>query len=120
MSLFTSISTWDELIDFLKRENPPQCFTVNYIPAKDNYDIWIGNQPYYSYEKLIELEEKDREKIRRKFDQYKKLAEQEQRNIKRALNSALHLFREYHIPEDEYSWIRSLVEKYKEKDLYKS
>jgi hypothetical protein len=73
MSLYTTFPSWEELIDFLHSEaEPPQCFTVNYQPNDENYAIWIGNQPYYSYEKLIELEQQEKDELRNELARTKK------------------------------------------------
>ena len=57
MSMNTTIKTWQEILDYLKTVDAPQCFTVNYLPDDDEYALWIGNQPYYIYEQWIEEEE---------------------------------------------------------------
>jgi hypothetical protein len=54
MSFNTIFSTYEDIINFLKNKDYPQCFTVNYRPKYDDYEIWIGNQPYENYEKMIE------------------------------------------------------------------
>jgi DNA repair exonuclease SbcCD ATPase subunit len=64
LSFYNTYKSWGELREFLQKINPPQCFTVNYLPKENEYAIWIGNQPYYSYEKLIELEQKEKAETR--------------------------------------------------------
>lgn len=63
MSMNTTFDSWVEMMEHLQQVDDPQCFTVNYLPETESYEIWIGNQPYYHYDKLIELEEKDNEKL---------------------------------------------------------
>lgn len=57
------------MIDHLKNTDAPQCFTVNYLPKTDEYEMRIGNQPYYHYEKLIELEVKEKGELRDRIKQ---------------------------------------------------
>lgn len=67
MSFYNTYKSWEDLMDYLRQVDPPQCFTVNYLPEKDEYAIWIGNQPYYNYEKLIELEQREKNELRKKI-----------------------------------------------------
>ena len=69
MSYYTTFNSWDEMLDYLKKVDHPQCFMVNYLPDTQEYAMWIGNQPYYSYEKLIELEMEDKFKIKKQLDE---------------------------------------------------
>lgn len=66
MSLNTKFSNWEELISHLKNTDPPKCFTVNYLPDDDEFEMWIGNQPFYNYEQLIELEEQEKRELKQK------------------------------------------------------
>ncbi|PRS47530.1 hypothetical protein [Bacillus sp. MZGC1] len=69
MSMYHRLKKWDDVIGFLKDvDYHPQCFTVNYLPETEEYSIWIGNQPYHSYEKLIELEEKEHHETKKKLE----------------------------------------------------
>ncbi|WP_272032932.1 hypothetical protein [Oceanobacillus kimchii] len=72
MSMNTTFNSLEELINHLKDLDRPQCFTVNYLPDTEQYNIWIGNQPYYNYERLIQLEEQDSDKLREKLNICKK------------------------------------------------
>jgi hypothetical protein len=72
LSLNTTFESWKELMEHLNSADYPKCFTVNYKPETDQYEIWIGNQSYYNYEKLIELEEKEKEQLRRELKECKK------------------------------------------------
>lgn len=65
MSLHTEFESWEDLIEHLKYSDPPKCLTVNYLPDENKYEMWIGNQPYYTYEQLIELEEIENQKLRK-------------------------------------------------------
>lgn len=64
MSMHATFDTWEELTKYLQTVDHPKCFTVNYIPKDDNYALWLGNQPYYSYEELIELEQNEKKELR--------------------------------------------------------
>lgn len=69
MSMYDRLKKWDDVIGFLKDVGyHPQCFTVNYLPETEEYSIWIGNQPYHSYEKLIELEEKEHQETKKQLE----------------------------------------------------
>jgi hypothetical protein len=65
--------TWDQLIEYLKTVDHPRCFTVNYLPDNNEYELWIGNQPYYNYEELIELEQKEKHELHSKLDRVERL-----------------------------------------------
>lgn len=81
MSMYDRLKKWDDVVGFLKDvDYHPQCFTVNYLPETDEYSIWIGNQPYHSYEKLIELEEQEHHETKKKL-------EIEIKNLKSEINS---------------------------------
>lgn len=54
MSLYTTFKTYHDVLNFLGERDYPTCFKVNYLPNTDEYDLWIGNQPYESYEEIIE------------------------------------------------------------------
>ncbi|PFP30243.1 hypothetical protein COJ96_05895 [Bacillus sp. AFS073361] len=54
MSFNTVFKEYGDVINFLKNHDNPACFTVNYRPKEDDYELWIGNQPYENYEKMIE------------------------------------------------------------------
>lgn len=69
MSLNTTFKSWEDMINHLQNVDAPQCFTVNYLPDTEEYEIWIGNQPYYNYEKLIALEAKDNNKLVKRIKQ---------------------------------------------------
>ncbi|WP_144522955.1 hypothetical protein [Bacillus pumilus] len=69
MSMYDRLKKWDDVVEFLKDvDYHPQCFTVNYLPETNEYSIWMGNQPYHSYEKLIELEEKEHRETKKKLE----------------------------------------------------
>ncbi|MGA4713105.1 hypothetical protein [Bacillus safensis] len=69
MSMYDRLKKWDDVIGLLKDvDYHPQCFTVNYLPETEEYSIWIGNQPYHSYEKLIELEEKEHQETKKQLE----------------------------------------------------
>lgn len=87
MSMYDRLKKWDDVIRFLKDvDYHPQCFTVNYLPETEEYSIWIGNQTYHSYEKLIELEEKEHQET-------KKQLEIEIKNLKSEIDSLQKLLR---------------------------
>ncbi|WPS85447.1 hypothetical protein SMD22_02110 (plasmid) [Brevibacillus halotolerans] len=65
MSLNTKFNTWGEVLEYLKRYEEPKCLTVNFLNEENQYEIWIGNQPYHNYEQLIELEQKEKEELRK-------------------------------------------------------
>lgn len=54
VSFNTVFSNYEDVINFLKNHDSPTCFRVNYRPKEDDYEIWIGNQPYESYDEMIE------------------------------------------------------------------
>lgn len=64
MSYNANFKTYDEIIEYLQTADQPQCFTVNYLPDTDEYSMWIGNQPYYVYEKWIKEEEERVKELR--------------------------------------------------------
>lgn len=72
MSLNSILKSREELMEHLKNVDNPKCFTVNYLPDTGGYELWIGNQPYYHYEKLIELEEKDNKNLIKRIRQLNK------------------------------------------------
>lgn len=78
MSLNTTFKTKEDLMEYLNSVDIPQCFTANYLPETGEYDLWIGNQPYYNYERLIELEEKDNDKLIEKVKELEKELKKEQ------------------------------------------
>jgi predicted RNase H-like nuclease (RuvC/YqgF family) len=72
MSYYTTFKTYTEVKEFLKDVDDPKCFTVNYKPDEQEYALWVGNQPYYEYEKWIEEEER---KVKELKKENKKLEE---------------------------------------------
>jgi hypothetical protein len=73
MSMQLSFKTYDELIESLRVADNPVCMTINYIPDEDEYLLDVGNQPYYSYEKLIELEQEEKQQLRDKLESIKNI-----------------------------------------------
>jgi chromosome segregation ATPase len=54
MSFYNTYKTWGELLKYLEEADYPKCFRVNYLPDEEEYALWIGNQPYETYEEIIE------------------------------------------------------------------
>lgn len=54
MSMQAGFDTWEEIIEYLKTIDRPQCVQVNYMPKTNSYELWMGNQPYHNYEKWLE------------------------------------------------------------------
>lgn len=54
MSYNTTFESYGELIKYLQKVSNPQCFTINYLPETDEYSLDIGNQPYETYEQIID------------------------------------------------------------------
>ncbi|MEK5085220.1 hypothetical protein [Bacillus sp. FSL H8-0515] len=109
MSLNTTIKSWDEMVSFLQGVDHPQCFTVNFLPESGEYEMWIGNQPYYNYERLIELEEKDFNKLRKEFNTYKVEKEKEINNLHKALRIALETLENNDLMNHDYRLIHSMI-----------
>jgi hypothetical protein len=62
MSFNATFKTYEQVLNYLHEVDYPQCFTVNYRPNENDYELWIGNQPYYIYEQWIEeVEQKVKE-----------------------------------------------------------
>ncbi|MBV6717221.1 hypothetical protein [Paenibacillus chitinolyticus] len=74
MSMNTTFKTWDELLEYLKTQDG-KCFNVNYLPKEDEFEIWIGWKPFYNYEKLIELEQDEKNKLRAENEKLKEQLE---------------------------------------------
>lgn len=83
MSMYDRFKTWEDLIEYLKGENDYRCFMVNYLPDNDEYALWIGSQPYTTYEKWIEeLEEEKRvlkERIRKLEEENRELKDKKRK-----------------------------------------
>lgn len=69
MSFNMTFPTWNQLMDYLQSVDATQCFTVNYLPQTQEYECWIGNQPYEHYEKIIESEIKEKNDYRKQLNE---------------------------------------------------
>lgn len=66
MSGQMTFKTYEEVVDYVKNYQNPICFQVNYLPETNEYDLWIGNQPYHNYEKwLTEMDDQISETTQR-------------------------------------------------------
>ncbi len=76
MSMNATFETWEELMQYLQDVDHPKCLMVNYLPNDDKYELWIGSQPYYSYEKLIDLEQKEKQWLYGKMNRISAIIEE--------------------------------------------
>lgn len=67
MSAYITFKNYDELLRYLESIDHPKCFTVNYLPDSYEYALWIGNQPYYTYEELIKLEQEEKNQLKERL-----------------------------------------------------
>lgn len=109
-TLHTKIKNIDELTDMLKKEGQPLCFTANYIPEKEEYELWVGNQPHYNYEKLIELGENDVKRVRNQYNTYKQEKENELDRMHRAIQLALITLENNNLMNEDYHLIHSILD----------
>lgn len=70
MSGQLTFKTYEEVIQYIANYHNPICFQVNYIPKKDEYELWIGNQPYYNYHEWIEELEQQNKRYREALEFY--------------------------------------------------
>lgn len=68
MSMNATYSSYEKLMKYLNEHGEHQCVMFNVIPGTKEYEVWVSNQPHYSYEELIKLEEKDNDLLREKID----------------------------------------------------
>lgn len=102
MSFNTVFSNYEDVINFLKNHDYPQCFTVNYRPNEDDFEIWIGNQPYETYEQIIESLEESLNIARvgrRDLTNYVKQLKKEIEGLEKKLEGALLISNFEFVPE---------------------
>jgi len=103
MSMNNSYKDWNALITYLQSVDPPQCFTVNYKPHDGTYELWIGNQPYETYDRMIEDLEKQIINLDNNLQSIREVSMKEEIDtLKEALAKISTL------PENNYSYYEAL------------
>lgn len=74
MSAQGTFETKDEIIEYLKCSEFPSCLTINYDLGNNNYKLDIGNQPYWTYEQMIDKEQEEKAELKHRLKEIHEVA----------------------------------------------